>query len=709
MEPGSGILRAAEVSRAAAAADGTASQGLRAAAAPDGQQAASAAPSDAVQDAALDETRCGFPSCMVEATKRCTGCKVAFYCSPEHQRGHWKAHKPECRRRRGKTKAAEAAAPVMAAGAADRAGTETVVEVDNAGEGGASSGGAAGGAANDGAGQQANGLEADKREVSFFAPEGNDPEVRGGRDNHGCSYATEGTTTQDRYVALQVHMQLLGDRFNSMTTPCGPRKKRSLEYALGVGNDEPFDKNAVNLVLGEEDMDPNVSNYTPPCTHVMRECIRGRYRNVELLLADGRIDPDQPSEAGFFPLYAAAQFGWPRCLKLLLADGRADPNQVDSEGSTPLVAAVNFGHHRCVELLLAEPRVNPNGDSSIIRQVPVFQAARKGNERCLALLLADPRVDPNKMNSGDHRGFTSLYVAAHGGMARCVERLLADERVDPNLFSSGGNGETPLSNAASEGRNQCVEMFLADERVDACRAIVSGRFQGKTPLMSACIPLKKSMDQVGAAQCSDPTRTLVLMLKSRRITKHSLEESIAHMLPCMPTQRQIDIAEAGGEPLHDYHKTTALVLPILRAQLKGEFRWCAHCLQLTPDVDLNRCGGCNQVGYCEEAPPGQKPCHVAHWAAGHKKDCKRFQAEAKAVADAAAAVAAAEAEAMEATNAAEAAEREAMAEEKRAREDPNTRTCSRCRRHLCSDAFSKNQWKKGGATRACENCKSASS
>jgi hypothetical protein len=87
------------------------------------------------------------------------------------------------------------------------------------------------------------------------------------------------------------------------------------------------------------------------------------------------------------------------------------------------------------------------------------------------------------------------------------------------------------------------------------------------------------------------------------------------------------------------------------SQLKGDFRWCAHCLKLTADVDLNRCGGCNQVGYCEETPPGQKkPCHVLHWKAGHKHECARFAAEAEA-----------EEKAEE-----EAAEAEAKAEEERA-------------------------------------------
>jgi hypothetical protein len=136
------------------------------------------------------------------------------------------------------------------------------------------------------------------------------------------------------------------------------------------------------------------------------------------------------------------------------------------------------------------------------------------------------------------------------------------------------------------------------------------------------------------------------MLRSRRIPKHNLKESIAFLFKCMPNKRQIHNAEVGGEPLRPNQKMTRLVLPVLMSQLKGDFRWCAHCLKLTADVDLNRCGGCNQVGYCEEAPPGQKkPCHVLHWKAGHKHECARFAAEAEAEEKAEEEAAAAEAEA----------------------------------------------------------------
>ena len=80
-------------------------------------------------------------------------------------------------------------------------------------------------------------------------------------------------------------------------------------------------------------------------------------------------------------------------------------------------------------------------------------------------------------------------------------------------------------------------------------------------------------------------------------------------------------AEVGGEPRHDYQKMARLVLPILTAQARGHFRWCSHCLQLTPDQI--------QVGYCQAgdrvlkyqdvgkaALPAQKPCHKAHLESG---------------------------------------------------------------------------------------------
>lgn len=46
---------------------------------------------------------CSLPSChkndheLVKKFQMCTGCEVAKYCSREHQKKHWKKHKPECK------------------------------------------------------------------------------------------------------------------------------------------------------------------------------------------------------------------------------------------------------------------------------------------------------------------------------------------------------------------------------------------------------------------------------------------------------------------------------------------------------------------------------------------------------------------------------------------------------------------------------------
>ena len=74
--------------------------------------------------------------------------------------------------------------------------------------------------------------------------------------------------------------------------------------------------------------------------------------------------------------------------------------------------------------------------------------------------------------------------------------------------------------------------------------------------------LAATFDQVGAPE--PPTRCLVLLLKSRRISNYYMKENIAYLRSCMPTRRQIATAEAGGKPLHPEQKMTRLILPVLR-------------------------------------------------------------------------------------------------------------------------------------------------
>jgi hypothetical protein len=274
-----------------------------------------------------------------------------------------------------------------------------------------------------------------------------------------------------------------------------------------------------------------------------------------------------------------------------------------------------------------------------------FALGTKGDDHdadAVKLALAAAGVNVNELTA---RGETFLLMQCGWGRNRNVKLLLADPRVDVNLACD--DGTTPLHAAALAGMDRCVEALLADERVDVERLDA----RGVTPLEMACSQLTLSMDQVGVAGGNDPARTLVLVLKSRRITPQCLAHGIAWLRSCMPTPREVASAEAGGAPLRGFHQMARLVLPILQAHARGHFRWCGHCLDLTPDQDLDRCGGCNQVGYCplpykagdpvlkyqdvgKAALPAQVPCHKAHWKAGHKKECARFAAEAKTAAEA---------------------------------------------------------------------------
>ena len=225
--------------------------------APEGKDAAMAAP-----------RRCGFPSCSAaagEATKKCTACGAMWYCSRDHQRGHWKAHKVEC-----------------------RGGKATGASVGD---------GAAGGA-------------------GAAAPERKDAGGGGGGD------AGERTATEARYDTLGARMK--EDGFDIHTTPCGPKRRSALRFALGEEGD-PHDEKAVMLALGVPGVDVNETSDGGQ-TALWQQCFVGRSRNVELLLADPRVDPNLPEQNGATPLYAATNQGMYGCVEVLLSDPRIDPN-----------------------------------------------------------------------------------------------------------------------------------------------------------------------------------------------------------------------------------------------------------------------------------------------------------------------------------------------------------------------------------------------
>ena len=78
----------------------------------------------------------------------------------------------------------------------------------------------------------------------------------------------------------------------------------------------------------------------------------GQLENVNLLLADPRVDP---GHNGNKPIYEASLGGNVNVVKCLLQDVRVDPG---GENQAIEVAAFN-GHAEVVRVLLADPHVNP--------------------------------------------------------------------------------------------------------------------------------------------------------------------------------------------------------------------------------------------------------------------------------------------------------------------------------------------------------------
>ena len=175
----------------------------------------------------------------------------------------------------------------------------------------------------------------------------------------------EQPTPVARHDTLRAMMEEGAFDFN--TTPCGPDGLCALEFALGENKDDPIDEDAVKLVLGTPGL--NIHSLTTPGgqTFLWGQCSLGRSRNVELLLADGRIDPNQcDTDKGESPLNIAANWGRDLCVKLLLADPRVDPNlAADLKGYTPLNSAAGQGRAGCVALLLEDRRAR--GSDSIGR------------------------------------------------------------------------------------------------------------------------------------------------------------------------------------------------------------------------------------------------------------------------------------------------------------------------------------------------------
>ena len=368
-------------------------------------------------------------------------------------------------------------------------------------------------------------------------------------------------------------------------------------------------------------------------TALIGAATEGHVDIVGALLAAPDIEVNAANQDGCTALMVAAMEGVHECVELLLAARGIDVNAMNRECCTPLWAAASEGHDRCVERLMAAPGVDAaatNDDGT----TPLHIAATNNNVRCLELLLGEEReeaaVDINARNAV---GATALWLAASRGNTASVVVLLSWQNIEVN--ETNDENVSPVFIAANQGHAATVSALLQDPAVDANEADM----RNWTPVCGAVWHVSKAMGRLcdssgsAASWCAtleqqdeggaDPARSLVLLLKSRRVNNASLGICIARLAGLLPSSQEVAAADAGiGQPLTKWHETARHIIPILEAQVREERRWCAHCLSTSPDQDLDLCSGCYQVGYCD-----RDVCQRAHWKeGGHKNECARLAA-----------------------------------------------------------------------------------
>ncbi|PHH84281.1 hypothetical protein CDD83_2205 [Cordyceps sp. RAO-2017] len=76
-----------------------------------------------------------------------------------------------------------------------------------------------------------------------------------------------------------------------------------------------------------------------------------------MLLDAPGVDAEARDAAGRTPLWFAVRAGHEAVVRLLLATGRVNPNEADDQGQTPLMMAHKQGNAAILRLVLARARL----------------------------------------------------------------------------------------------------------------------------------------------------------------------------------------------------------------------------------------------------------------------------------------------------------------------------------------------------------------
>lgn len=190
-----------------------------------------------------------------------------------------------------------------------------------------------------------------------------------------------------------------------------------------------------------------------------------RYDVVELLLEDGRINPDliieivnddyllkliakdqRISHKLVYLFKKACSEGYTDLLLFLLSETDVDPTLENNYG---IKIAVENSDSDIVEILLKDGRVDPQLQDNYL----IITASENGESDIVEVLLKDGRADPQVRNN------YPICIAARKGHSSVVYDLLSEPRVDPSV-----NDKYALRVAIQNQDDEIIEMLEEDEK-----------------------------------------------------------------------------------------------------------------------------------------------------------------------------------------------------------------------------------------------------